>query len=340
MTSHPTQLRRSPRILTNMRFQESDQWVAAVQSLYPLHRIPPGEKALPPSREAFLLYRMRTEFDVILTMGARESLSYGLLCLLTGKPSRQIITEIFIDDAHPANPLWQTKLLLYRAVARRCIGILTNSSAEVEAIAERFLVPKSKLCYVPMHTNILDPRMTERDEGFILSAGFTQRDFDCLIRAADKIPCRIVIICGHEEKLPTVLHPNVEVHRSCSRDDYMGMLNRCSLVVLPLKRTSRSTGQVVLLEAMVLGKPVIASRAPGMLDHIRHGENGMLFDSGDATALAAICRELLGNPTKAKSLGQQALNDVLQFNTIETHAENRLRAIRTLWERSCGTLEA
>jgi glycosyltransferase involved in cell wall biosynthesis len=324
---------RIMKILTNMRFWQSRKWTESATSIYPRHRLPLGKAPLSPLREAITLYREASRYDVIVTMGARESLTYGLLCLLTGRPSKQVMTEIFIDE--PSMGLfWHTKLLLYRIIAERCYGILTNSSAETDSISKRFLIPKERTIYVPMHTNILDPRMTERDEGFILSAGFTQRDFDCLIRAADKIPCRIVIICGHEEKLPTVLHPNVEVHRSCSRDDYMGMLNRCSLVVLPLTRTSRSTGQVVLLEAMALGKPVIASRAPGMLDHIRHGENGLLFDAGDSDTLAAFCCDLIGNPAKATALGQQALNDVLQHNTIETHAENRLNAIKMLWEKS------
>lgn len=321
------------RILTNMRFWQSRKWTEAATSIYPRHRLPLGKAPLSPLREAITLYREASRYDVIVTMGARESLTYGLLCLLTGRPSKQVMTEIFIDEPS-AHPFWHTKLLLYRIIAKRCYGILTNSSAEIDSISKRFLIPKEKTIYVPMHTNILEPRLSEKGEGFILSAGFTHRDYKCLIKAADKIPARILIICGQNETFPQNPPSNVEIRRDCSRDDYMDMLGRCSLVVLPLKRTSRSTGQVVLLEAMALGKPVIASRAPGVLDHIRHNENGMLFDSGDATTLAAICRELLENPARAINLGQQALNDVLRFNTIEIHTENRLRAIRILWEKA------
>lgn len=318
------------RILTNMRFWQSRAWSAATTSIYPGHRLPLGRKPLSPLREAITLYRAAPGYDVVVTMGARESLLYGLLCLLTGRPSKQVMTELFIDDSTGANPLHRIKTGIYRAVAHRSLGILTNSSAEVDAIAERFRMPRSKLAYVPMHTNILEPRMCESREGFILSAGFTHRDYDCLVRAAKDIPAPILIVCGEGQPLPSPLPDNVKVRRNCARKEYLDLLQRCAFVVLPLKPISRATGQVVLLEAMALGKAVIASRVAGVTDHIRDGKTGLLCAPGDASALAARCRELLSEPERAIALGREALADILQLNTVEIHAENKLLAIGAL----------
>ncbi|WP_018132650.1 glycosyltransferase [Effusibacillus pohliae] len=59
----------------------------------------------------------------------------------------------------------------------------------------------------------------------------------------------------------------------------MPALLRSSDVVL---NTSKSEGlSHALLEAMSLGKPVIASRVPGNIDLIRDGENGFLFSHQD-----------------------------------------------------------
>ncbi len=324
------------RVLTNMRFWQSRTWTAATTSIYPYHRLPLGRKPLSPLREALELFRLAPGFDVVVTMGARESLAYGLLCLLTGRSSRQVLTEVFVDDPWVRTPLWQYKLLLYRAVARRSIGILTNSSAEIATIADRFRIPSSRLAYVPMHTNIPEPCAQKTDEGFILSAGFTHRDYDCLIRAASDIPARIVILCGANERLPDTLPQNIEVRRDRPRDEYLDLLRRCTFVALPLKPAPRATGQVVLLEAMALGKTVVAARAPGVMDYVRHGENGLLFDAGDAAALASHCRDLLGDPARASVLAHAALADILKSNTIETHAENKLRMIQRLWEAADG----
>lgn len=45
-------------------------------------------------------------------------------------------------------------------------------------------------------------------------------------------------------------------------------------------------------EAMLLGVPVVASRAGGIPDMITDGEEGLLFDTGDAKALAEAIRKL------------------------------------------------
>lgn len=318
------------RILTNMRFWQSRAWTAATTSIYPGHRLPLGRKPLSPLREALALYRATPGYDVVVTMGARESLFYGLFCLLTGRRSMQVMTELFIDDTAGADPLHRVKTGVYRAVARRSFGILTNSSAEVDAIAERFRMSRSKLAYVPMHTNILEPRMCESREDFILSAGFTHRDYDCLIRAAKDIPTNILIVCGEEELLPSPLPGNVEARRNCAREEYLDLLRRCAFVALPLKPISRATGQVVLLEAMAFGKAVVASRVAGVTDHIRDGKTGLLCEPGNAPELAVRCRELLSEPERALALGREALADILRLNTVEIHAKNKLQAIAAL----------
>jgi glycosyltransferase involved in cell wall biosynthesis len=51
-----------------------------------------------------------------------------------------------------------------------------------------------------------------------------------------------------------------------------------------------------LMEAMACGCAAVASRVGGNPELVRHGENGLLFESGDAEQLAARLRDLIGNP--------------------------------------------
>jgi glycosyltransferase involved in cell wall biosynthesis len=67
--------------------------------------------------------------------------------------------------------------------------------------------------------------------------------------------------------------------------------------------TSHSEGMPqAVLEASVLGVPVIASRVGGLPDAILDGRTGLLFASGDEAALVSGLARLLGNPAYAAAL--------------------------------------
>jgi glycosyltransferase involved in cell wall biosynthesis len=52
----------------------------------------------------------------------------------------------------------------------------------------------------------------------------------------------------------------------------------------------------VLVEAMMFGLPLVASRVGGIPDLVREGENGLLVPPGDAEALAAALLRLADDP--------------------------------------------
>jgi L-malate glycosyltransferase len=86
------------------------------------------------------------------------------------------------------------------------------------------------------------------------------------------------------------------------------------LVLLP----SRSEGlSQSLLEAMALGKPVIASAAPGNIDVVTHGVDGYLVSPTDAAAWAAAIEHLLGKSAEAARLGSMARLTARQQFSLE-----------------------
>ncbi len=62
----------------------------------------------------------------------------------------------------------------------------------------------------------------------------------------------------------------------------------------------------VLLEAMALGKPIVASHIAGIPQVITDGEHGLLTPEGDAPALAAAINRLLDAPSLAHQYGTAA----------------------------------
>ncbi|MFH0908183.1 MAG: glycosyltransferase family 4 protein [bacterium] len=323
-----------PRIITNMAFWQSPEWLRRTTSIYPLTGAKADPKFHSPWIEALMLMRRRRGYDVVLTMGARASFAYGLLCLLSGRRSKQILTEYFIDAHRRGHPFWHFKHAIYRAIARRAIGILTNSTGEIDTVAARLDIPRDRLRFVPLNTNIQDPRASETDDGFVLAAGRTLRDYQTLLRTAPHIDKPITIICGFNDLEEADMPDNVTLLYEVSREFYLDQVRRCTLVALPLLNTERSTGQVVMLEAMALGKPVVTTRSPGTVDYIRDGENGCLVPVGDADALAGTVNALLADPARARALADAALCDTREKFSITTHTRLKLDAIRELWSQS------
>lgn len=63
---------------------------------------------------------------------------------------------------------------------------------------------------------------------------------------------------------------------------------------------------MVVLEAMVLGKPVLCSRWAGASELVHDGENGALFDPNEPETLANEMRRLIEQPQLAAQMGQRS----------------------------------
>lgn len=86
---------------------------------------------------------------------------------------------------------------------------------------------------------------------------------------------------------------------------------------------------IAIIEAMALGKPVVAGDAAGPTEIITPGVDGLLSPFGDAEALAqAICR-YLDDPAWAQSVGAAARERALMFST-QNYAQNFVQAVRDL----------
>jgi glycosyltransferase involved in cell wall biosynthesis len=68
----------------------------------------------------------------------------------------------------------------------------------------------------------------------------------------------------------------------------------------------------VLLEAMALGKPLIASNGGAVPEIVVHGVTGLVFEPGSPDSLTGSLRQLLGDPARAAQMGvagKTRLND-------------------------------
>jgi glycosyltransferase involved in cell wall biosynthesis len=87
---------------------------------------------------------------------------------------------------------------------------------------------------------------------------------------------------------------------------------------------------IALLEAAAAGLPIIASRAGGMPEIVRDGENGLLIPPGDVPALAKALEALLGAPQRAQRMGKRGREIVAERFSVDAMVEGNLAVYRSL----------
>lgn len=97
------------------------------------------------------------------------------------------------------------------------------------------------------------------------------------------------------------------------RNDVPDLMAAANFLVLPSFREGLSN---VILEAMMAGLPVIASRRGGNLELVEHDRTGLLFDAPDAQALADAMTELASEPSLRLRLAAAARARVQEHHSV------------------------
>lgn len=119
------------------------------------------------------------------------------------------------------------------------------------------------------------------------------------------------VLVGPRDEHPTALSDaELEEVVSSGAVEWLGgqkdvrpFIRQSHVFVLPSYRegTSRS-----MLEAMALGRPVVAADAPGCREPVQPGENGFLVPVRDVEGLAAAMREFLDHPELVERFGNRS----------------------------------
>jgi len=164
---------------------------------------------------------------------------------------------------------------------------------------------------------------------------------DALGRLGDRFPGLKLLIAGDGTARPALEHQAAGLGLA-GRVEFLGMLdsaaiwdtiNRATLVVMP----SRTEGfPLVALEAMLMARPIVASRAGGLPEAVVDGETGLLVDIKDVEGLAGAIASLLAGRDRARRMGTAGRVRAIekfswQRNVVEPYESlyRRLIAART-----------
>ena len=102
-------------------------------------------------------------------------------------------------------------------------------------------------------------------------------------------------------------------------------------VVLSASTQPEPLGTVVI-EAMAMGRPIIAPNHGGAAEMIRHDETGLLFDPGDMQSLANAIEKLCCSKSLRVKLGENARSVALKSFAVEDH----VRHIQNIYQQLLG----
>lgn len=180
------------------------------------------------------------------------------------------------------------------------------------------LCPRTSVTYYGMHPPSLPPSPLPRDAPVVLAYGRLVRDkgFDIAVRAfADvvkRVPAARLVLAGEgaaREELEQLVSSygitsSVEFRGAVPPEAVPALINAASVVVVP-SRWDEPFG-LVALEAALMARPVVATRAGGLAEVVEHGITGFVIEKDDVVALAEAVVHLFDDPGEADRMGSAA----------------------------------
>ncbi len=223
---------------------------------------------------------------------------------------------------------WESNAFVIRILSflfDRNVVMLLQSPREVELYASLF--PTIRAYFVPYcqgEISVAEPDMA--DEDYIFAGGYTNRDYDTVIECARSLPCNFTIACSHLNRLPTDIPDNVTVHRDIPKETFNRLMSGAKIVVLNLKDQVGSSGQMVALAAMCLGKAIIYADNDGIAYYFQGQDCAVPYAMRNPEDLSAKIRLLMENHRMRADLGDRARRCYLANYNEEARARH-LRGI-------------
>jgi glycosyltransferase involved in cell wall biosynthesis len=268
-------------------------------------------------------------FDVIHTDGPRNTLYGGIASMLAGIP---LVWHIRSSDRDPYDRL------LYRLCSKLILV--------ADALRGRFDFARGEGKFVTIHNGVdLDEFRAGRSPASILEQSGCRpgeivigcfgrvepmKGQACLVEAVGKIMARHrnvrLLLCGeftdesyreHCEGISRRYGIADRVRFLGHQSDVAQVLSAADVAVLP--SLSGEAFPRAVIEAMAVGRPVVATDVGGTREAILEGVTGFVVPPGDPEALADRIDRLMGDAAMRAAMGEAARLRAEEFFSIETN---------------------
>ena len=274
-------------------------------------------------------------YDLILSDGAQSAVLLAFLRSLLGK---KYPPHILLDfGCFNSGRRREIELKLIRKLVRS-ISCVIYIARMHESYYKECLPSIWKRCrYVPIGVDQMYFRPQQiKEENYVFCVGhrgLKSRDWPTLIQAfgylGTRAELRVVGISelGRSELKGRKVPPNVKFLSFVERPLLKKYIARSMFTVLPLPYHNYSQGNLSLLESMAMGKAVIVSKVPGIIDYVEDGKNAILYEPYNAADLREKVEFLLDNPQVARRIGREARRSVELYYNEENMAKGIYQAM-------------
>ena len=213
-----------------------------------------------------------------------------------------------------------------RLVDRNVVYSQASIDAQPEPVRERAV-------FAPLPADGDFDAHSARDDGYVFAGGGAGRDFATLIESLrdTRLPLRIVTFSPETLGWTGELPSNVDVEWTMPLPQFLDRLAGARIVVVPLRDGSSDFGQTTVVQALSLGKPVVATRSPGVVDYVHDEREGLLVEAGDVAGLGNAVMRLEADPE---------LREACSRHAVERSRLSTYRAFANLIADVCGSLNA
>lgn len=256
-----------------------------------------------------------------------------------------LVVSVHGADLMPAGKHLRRLPLSLRFLLNRSDRITAPSKAYMEAILSRLPALRSKSEYIHNGIDVAELRAgvdaTGADDCYTLTIAMLneKKALDVLIRALPEARANgfvMPVLLAGDGPLKGKL---CELAQSLGVDDqvrFLGfqeldairdLLQRCTFFVLPSR--SEPFG-IAILEAMSLGKAVVATRVGGIPEFVVDGHNGILVEPDNPVALAEALRRVSSDGALRQRLGLAARRTVETQYTRERMGQQYMQVFESL----------
>jgi len=278
---------------------------------------------------AALAFSRRKNYDAIFSNG--ENVGVPLALMMAGWP--QGVGHVTIG--HRLSTGKKQIFFQFLKAQRRLDKIFVYAQSQYDWGLDRLRIAPEKLALIPFHADdhFYHPLSTPVNPNQICSAGLEWRDYPTLIEAVVSMPDLSVKLAAaspwskHEDQTAgRALPPNVDARRY-DYDALRSLYAESSFVVVPLRETDFQAGVTTILEAMAMGRAVIATRTTGQTDVITDGETGLTVAPGDVAGWQQAITRLRQDHLLRERLGRNARRWVEENATLDHWASRLAEAV-------------
>ena len=273
----------------------------------------------------FRIFLHRKEFSNIIAWQQFYGLIYAFYCRLfhCRKVNKLVVmTFIYKDKAGPIGSVYR-RFIRYILRSNYIDKIICFSSSECTYYASLFHINEDKFRFIPLGEELSAPNpegtaKVYREKDYILAVGYSCRDYDFLIETLKNKKYQVRI---YADKNDSSAGKNIKMYKSVSHHNLIDLFSNCRCIAIPLKNTVIAAGQLSMLHAMQLGKPVIVTDSKGAGDYIIHGENGFIAPNKKQIWLEYIDR-IYNDEGLYQSMCRNAFKRYHAYHSLEAMGRN------------------